>query len=408
MRSLASWCLVLFAGSLLSVSAWADTGIINLGPEEIIKANGKEIVVPGYAAPSFADWNGDHRNDLIIGEGGGGAPGKIRVYLNVGTETDPCFAGFHYVQSDGQNLVFTPDGCMGCFPRVIDWYQNLKDDKYQSHGVDLLVGLADGTVRVYTDSRRGTVELEPGTTPWFNGGTTIKVGSSYSNTLDVGERATPILLDWNNDDELDIAAGGLDGGLHIYYNCGCGGYVPPRFQTSSIDGTFTQANGRDLLVPSGRSSPAVMDVDGDGKKDLLTGNTDGQILFYKNIGTDALPVFAGYTMVQSNGLPIDLAGTLRTRPSICYWTGAKDGYWDLLVGYGDGKIRLYRGIPKLGDLDADGTLDGDDLTILAKALDKQVPVGGSPADLNKDGVVDNLDLRLFADLWLAEHGGDKK
>jgi len=236
----------------------------------------------------------------------------------------------------------------------------------------------------------------------------IKVGATYSNTLDVGARATPILVDWNNDGELDIVAGGLDGGLHIYYNCGCGGYVPPRFSTSPVEGLFSQANGRDLLVPSGRSSPVVMDVDGDGKKDLVTGNTDGQILFYKNIGTDALPMFAGYTMVQSNGLPIDLAGTLRTRPSICYWTGAKDGYWDLLVGYGDGKIRLYRGIPKLGDLDADGTLDGDDLTILAKALDKPVPAGGSPADLNKDGVVDNLDLRLFADLWLAEHGGDKK
>ena len=41
-------------------------------------------------------------------------------------------------------------------------------------------------------------------------------------------------------------------------------------------------------------------------------------------------------------------------------------------------------------------------------MDKPVPVGGSPCDLNDDGVVDILDLRIFADLWLIEHGADKK
>jgi len=149
-----------------------------------------------------------------------------------------------------------------------------------------------------------------------------------------------------------------------------------------------------------------MDLDGDGKKDLLTGNTDGQILFYKNDGLDSLPDFTGYVLVQSDGKPIDLAGTPRSRPFVCTWTGdghfgPKDGYWDLLVGSGDGRIRLYRGIPKPGDFDADGDLDGDDFTFLAKALDKPLPAGGSAADLNKDGLVDVLDLRLFADLWLA-------
>jgi hypothetical protein len=110
--------------------------------------------------------------------------------------------------------------------------------------------------------------------------------------------------------------------------------------------------------------------------------------------------------VQSDGVAIDLPGTLRTRPSVCTWTGdgkfgPKDGYWDLLVGYGDGKIRLYRGLPKTGDFDLDGDLDGDDFTFLVRALDKPVSAEGTPADLNADGVVDNLDLRLFADLWLA-------
>jgi len=57
----------------------------------------------------------------------------------------------------------------------------------------------------------------------------------------------------------------------------------------------------------------------------------------------------------------------------------------------------------VGDFDYDGDLDGDDFTFLAKALDQPIPPEGTPADLNADGVVDSQDLRLFADLWLAEN-----
>ncbi|MCX5645767.1 MAG: FG-GAP-like repeat-containing protein [Phycisphaerae bacterium] len=403
MNRLASLSIVLLAGSVLSASALADTGVINLGPEEIIKAKGKEIVVPGYSVPSFEDWNNDGRKDLIVGEGGGGATGKIRVYLNVGTEADPCFADYFYAQEYGAwDLTCTPEGCLGCFPRLVNWDEDEKKD--------LLVGCGDGTVKVF-------LNIGSEDKPSFDVGTDLGAGPAFF-LLDIGARATPSLVDWNNDGMTDLVAGGLDGAIHVYYNCGCGGFIPPRFTTSPPAGVFVQANGRDLIVPSGRSSPVIIDADGDGKKDIITGNTDGQILFYKNMGTDYLPMFAGYTMVQSNGKPIQLSGSLRSRPSVCYWTGSKDAHWDLLVGYGDGKIRLYRdsltagdvnrGLPTVGDFDGKGTLDAEDFTILVKALDMPVPVGGSPCDLNHDGVVNNLDLRIFADLWLAAYGADKK
>jgi hypothetical protein len=87
-----------------------------------------------------------------------------------------------------------------------------------------------------------------------------------------------------------------------------------------------------------------MDLDGDGNKDLLTGNTNGELLFYKNVGTDATPTFSGYSRITSQGIPIDLAGTPRSRPFVCDWTG--DGHLDLLVGAGDGKVHLYQGVPE--------------------------------------------------------------
>ncbi len=282
---------------------------------------------------------------------------------------------------------------MGCFPRVVDWDEDGRKD--------LLVGVSDGTVRIY-------MNIADNNNPSFDAGKNLKVGPEAAIDLDVGKRPTPIVVDWNNDGMLDIVSGAWDGYLHIFYNCGCGGSVPPRFTTTfAAVGLIVQESGRDLMVPSTRSSPVVMDFDGDGKKDLLTGSTDGTILLYRNLGTESLPMFSGYSLVRSNGQPIDLPGNQRSRPFVCHWTGAKDGYGDLLVGYGDGKIRLYRGIPKIGDFNGNGSIDGDDFTILVEALDKPIPAGGSPADLNKDGFVDVLDLRLFADLWLSEHGTAK-
>ncbi len=398
----ASLRIMIVTGFIFSASALAEDGGLNFGPEEIIQADGNDIVVPGYSVPSLADWNNDGLQDLVTGEGGAigtVTPAKVRVYLNRGTEAEPLFKDYFYVQAAGQDLTLTPEGCMGCFPRVVDWDEDGRKD--------LLVGVSDGTVRIY-------MNVADNNNPAFDAGTNLKVGPEATLDLDVGKRPTPIVVDWNNDGMLDIVSGAWDGYLHVFYNCGCGGSVPPRFTTTFTPaGQIVQENGRDLLVPSTRSSPVVIDLDGDGRKDLLTGSTDGTILLYKNIGTDSLPVFSGYSLVRSNGQPIDLPSNQRSRPFICHWTGEghfgpKDGYWDLLVGYGDGKIRLYRGSPRLGDLDGDGTIDGPDFTVLAQALDKPILGQGAPADLNQDGFVDVLDLRLFADLWLAEHAIGKK
>lgn len=362
-------------------------GIIDLGPQELVQAGGRDLLVQGFSVPCLEDWNNDPLKDLIVGEGGGTTPGRVRVYLNVGTESDPCFVDYAYAQSAGQDLTCPPQTCMGCFPRIADWDSDGRKD--------LVVGLADGTVRVY-------LNVTDNNAPAFDGGAAVRVGSGNAWALDVGARATPIPLHWDDDALLDLLVGAMDGMIHVYTNCGWDGGIPPSFQTAtSAAGWPAQANGQTLMVPSGRSSPVFMDLDGDGKEDLLTGDTEGQILFYKNVGLDSVPDFTGYTLVQSGGKPIDLPVLARSRPFVCHWTGARDGYWDLLVGSGDGKVRLFRGIPRPGDLDADGDLDGDDFDLLAKALDQPVPQGGSPADLNSDRRVDSLDLRLFADLWLA-------
>jgi hypothetical protein len=297
----------------------------SFGPGGNVQASGVDIAVSGYSVPSFVAWNGDALRDLVVGEGGGAAPtGKVRVYLNVGELSLPQFASYIYAQSNGADLVVTASGCLGIFPRVVDANADGKKD--------LLAGLGDGTVRLY-------LNINTNDDPRFDGGTFLQVGQpAAKSNINVGGRATPSLADWNNDGKLDLVCGALDGKIRVFINEGTN--AAPDYRTTQ----YAQSSGVDLVVPTGRSSPGFTDLDKDGKKDILTGNTEGQILFYRNTGTAAAPSFSGYTLAQSAGTAIDLAGSARSRPFVCDWND--DDAPDLMTGAADGLVHLYRGIPQ--------------------------------------------------------------
>ncbi|MHC4622636.1 MAG: FG-GAP repeat domain-containing protein [Planctomycetota bacterium] len=320
--------ILLIISLLLMVPDCGFATLLNLGAEELVQAGDSPISVSGYSVPSYVDWDNDGRSDLVIGEGGAGFEGKVRVYLNNGTASNPQFSDFFYAQSDGSDLIYWDGscncGCLGLFPRVVDWDEDGRKD--------LVTGTLEGTVELY-------LNVNTDAEPAFDGGTLLDVGAPGAEMpIDIGARACPTVVDWDNDGKKDLVVGALDGKIHIFLNEGTD--AAPDFLIETV----ASENGSDLVVLSSRSSPVIMDLDGDGNKDLLTGNTNGQLLLYSNVGTDAAPLFLGYVLVESDGAAIDLADWPRSRPFVCDWTG--DGYLDVLVGSGDGMVHLYEGIPE--------------------------------------------------------------
>ena len=68
-----------------------------------IEANGTPINVGtgGNASPFMVDWNGDGRQDLLLGQY---LSGKVRFYANTDSNFDPVFGDFVYLQADGADI----------------------------------------------------------------------------------------------------------------------------------------------------------------------------------------------------------------------------------------------------------------------------------------------------------------
>jgi len=87
--------------SLLAAACLAQTPVF--APPVAIEANGTPINVGygGNASPFIVDWDGDGKQDLLLGQYD---QGKVRFYANIGTNFDPVFGDFVYLQADGVDI----------------------------------------------------------------------------------------------------------------------------------------------------------------------------------------------------------------------------------------------------------------------------------------------------------------
>jgi len=157
--------------------------------------------------------------------------------------------------------------------------------------------------------------------------------------LNPGGQVIPCVVDWNNDALPDLVVGYQPAfKVAVYLNSGNG--TQPVFTSSNN----LQAAGADIYLPSGgcgSPAPWVCDFDDDGRKDLLAGDgSNGKVYFYRNINTDANAVLTNGVALMMNGSPLSV--TYRATPYVHDWD--EDGLPDLLCGDGNGYVHWFRNV----------------------------------------------------------------
>lgn len=266
-----------------------------------------EMVDVGTSShPVFFDWDGDGLKDLLISNDGyyegGNFVSKVALYKNVSQGS-----AYQFQNISDSILNFRSLNIIGT--RLA--FGDLNNDGDQ----DLLVGDATGRLNYFQNIGTAT-------------NTNLIFSQGYFQNIDVGYDAAPQLVDINRDGLLDLLVGERNGNINYYRNTGSltfpvfsfetdsfgkvsvglatygigysapllfdvngtyeflvGSYKGTLFHYNNIDGNLT---GAFQLVDSAyqnikeptKSSPAMNDVDGDGKYDLVVGNQSGGVVFY--------------------------------------------------------------------------------------------------------------------------------
>ncbi len=271
-------------------------------------------------------------------------------------------------------------------PSFVDWDNDGLDDLIVGEGSSSY----SGKVRVYINT--GTA-----CQPQFDTFSYAKLadGSDLTCPGDGCLGCFPRVVYWDEDAKKDLLVGQADGTMKIFLNLGSDN--DPNFDPGTFLKVGPTGSKTNIDVGS-RATPCVVDWNNDGKKDILTGNTNGQLLFYSNAGTDSDPSFAGYEFVESDGVAIDLAGLPRSRPFVCDWIA--DGYPDVMIGASDGNVHLYQTIIP-GDIDNDHDVDWSDFAALALYWGATDCGQCGGADLFDDDQINMLDVLTLAQHWLA-------
>ena len=338
--------------------------------------------------PSLAlvrDWDGDGDSsvDALVG-----SKNRCWLYrgLGLGADGSPRFTDAVLVKA-GEHEIDLVNPRFECadMDGDADW--------------DLLAATQPGPIYYFRnvasrdDGTRGGPKLASGIVVAFDG--KYLIGDAHSGVK---------VVDLDRDGKLDLVAGRFWERTDMNspdaprafggFWANTGTLAEPRFERRPGGGLCTE----DFQICDAVRQNCVraVDWDGDGQRDLLAGDTDGFVWFFKGNGDRGFPSFANGQKLLAAGRPLSVASSGgHARVDSCDWNG--DGVRDLVVADGGGSVSLFLGIrEKLGT----GSAPGLDAGRRLEAEGALVQVGGRASVLACDW---NNDGRLY--LLLADDKG---
>ncbi len=273
-----------------------------------------------------ADWDGDARGrlDAIVGSNHG-----CWLYRGAGVDAAgaPCFADAVAIRAGGAAIELVNPRF---YPADIDGDLDL----------DLLAGTQPGPVWWFENTgTRSNPTLAAGRMIGLDG--KYLIGDAHSG-LSIADHDGDGLLDflagrfWERTD-LNHPQAPRDFG-QLYRNVGAVG--GPHFVPSTRGAPFTEQF--QICDAVRQNCVRAADWDGDGKTDLLAGDTDGYIWWFRNESSQLWPLFTSGEKLWAGGQPLSVAESGgHARFDVCDWDG--DGASDLVVADGNGTLTLFCG-----------------------------------------------------------------
>ena len=365
---------------LINGGSEVNTNSLMISANPNFPSNSTPINMQLFPAAFSVDVDFDEKKDLLV------APNAKNVsenesslikYKNTGTNTTPNFI-FETKSFLQEEMI---EHGTGSIPVIVDIDNDGLEDLFVANFFSYKATLSKESRIAYYKNTGST------TNPIF---TFIDIDFNNLSQSNLGLRMVPTFGDLNADGKKDLILGLENGTLCFFKNTSTGSN--PTFATPIVNYT----NNLGQIINVGQyAAPQLVDLNKDGKLDLVIGNKTGELKYYENIGTTVSP---SYELKNSLLGGVDVSSSVSPDGyAVPHFFKYEDTTY-LMVGALDGAIHFYDSIDNNLSQGSAFSMISEDFLNLSKNM--RAYSSFMVNDMDNDG---NLDLFIGQDLGGVYH-----